>query len=438
MSSLDNFLGSGSENPELNDEQKKRFETWVSKILSDPSKIATIIENALKEGMYAEWEEESGNHKFRLGSYYPSAIEHCLRQQAYSYLHPEPPTHEQLAIFNEGRAIHELVAFALRRSGLISVEGSEVVVDLKFSDDAKLHGRIDDLLLIRLTEAGDSFKLFVPLEIKSTSTLPEEPRQSHYYQLSTYLLAQNYPVGILLYWVKRDGIVRAFTIVRDEAMLSVLRERVFEIHEALKVGALPRKEAAEERDYSQCERCNYVNKCNPFLIDGIPRGAHLSIFDVDSTLLDTSQRRRSVMQELGLPPSSRLSDIVDEETKSRYWDLLNDAKRVELDMPTEHGRESVSEQIQLGRVPIGISSARRDGLLEATRSRLAKLGFPITHLIFRESSNYDSDGKFKTKWAVRLAQNYEIDEVFDRDAVTSSMIKKSVDEFKAKATSDRI
>ena len=142
------------------------------------------------------------------------------------------------------------------------------------------------------------------------------------------------------------------------------------------------------------------------------------------------------MQQLGLPPSSRLSDIIDEETKSKYWDLLNDAKRIELDLPTEQGRESVNEQIQLGRVPIGISSARRDGLLEATRSRLANLGFPITHLIFRESGNYDSDGKFKTKWAMRLAQNYEIDEVFDRDAVTSSMIKKNVEEFKAKATTD--
>ena len=81
--------------------------------------------------MHSEWESESANHKFRVGSYYPSMIEKCLRAQAYSYLFPQPPTPEELAIFAEGRAIHELIALALRRSGLISVEGSEVSVDLE-------------------------------------------------------------------------------------------------------------------------------------------------------------------------------------------------------------------------------------------------------------------------------------------------------------------
>ncbi|MCL5068698.1 MAG: PD-(D/E)XK nuclease family protein [Thaumarchaeota archaeon] len=414
----------------MSGDQKKKFELWLSKILSDPSSISVTIENALKRGMFTEWEEESNNHRFRIGSYYPSAIEHCLRQQAYSYLHPEPPTHEELAIFNEGRAIHELVALALRRSGLISVEGSEVVVDLKFTDDAKLHGRIDDLLLIRLDEAGESFRLYVPLEIKSTSSLPEEPRLSHYYQLSTYLLAQNYPLGILLYWVKREGVVKAFTIVKEDAMRSVLRERVLELHASMKGGVLPRKEAVQLRDYGQCERCSYIKECNPFLIDGISRGSHIAIIDVDSALLDTSQRRRSAMQSLGLPPSSRLTDIVDEEAKTKYWDLLNEPGRVELDVPTERGRGIIEEQKSLGRIPVGISSGRRDSLLEVTRSRLANLGIVVPHLIFREPGNYETDGKFKIKWALRLAKNYEIDAVFDKDAVTSSIIKKSVEEYK--------
>ena len=136
----------------MSSEEKEKFESWVSKVLSNPSKISSMIEQALKDGMYSEWEEESVNHKFKVGSYYPSIIERCLRQQAYSYLQPEPPTPEELAIFGEGRAIHELIAMALRRSGLVSVEGSEVVVDLKFTDETKLHGRIDDLLLIRLQE----------------------------------------------------------------------------------------------------------------------------------------------------------------------------------------------------------------------------------------------------------------------------------------------
>jgi CRISPR/Cas system-associated exonuclease Cas4 (RecB family) len=434
--SLDNFLHdhSGYEAP-LTKGDKEKFESWVSKILSDPKSIASTIEDALKQGMYSEWESESANHKFKLGSYYPSMIERCLRAQAYSYLFPEPPTSEELAIFGEGKAIHELIALALRRSGLISVEGSEVAVDLEFNGEAKLHGRIDDLLLIRISEAGDNFKLFIPLEIKSTSTLPEEPRQSHYYQLSTYLLAQNYPLGVLLYWAKREGRVKAFTIQKDEVMNAVLRERVFELHDALKNGDLPHKEAAALRDYGQCERCSYAERCNPYLIDSVPKNSKIALFDLDSTVLDTSQKKKMIMQELGMPTSTRPSDIHDEEIKKKYWELIDSPRFIEQDSVIIQGREKIYEQQKLGRVPIGISSARRDHLLEATRARLANLGVPIFHLILREPGNYDTDGKFKTKWAMRLARNYDIVEFFDRDAVTSSLVTKGVEALKSKPSS---
>ena len=173
--------------------------------------------------------------------------------------------------------------------------------------------------------------LFIPLEIKSTSTLPEEPRQSHYYQLSTYLLAQDYPLGVLLYWAKREGRVKAFTIPKDEVMNVVLRERVFELHDALKKGDLPHKEAAALRDYGQCERCSYVERCNPYLIDSIPKNSKIALFDLDSAVLDTSQKKRMIMQELGLPTSTRSSDIHDEEVKKKYWELIDSPRFVEQD-----------------------------------------------------------------------------------------------------------
>jgi len=425
--SLDNYLHDYSERgAPLSSEDKEKFDRWVAKVLSDPAEIAHRIENALKDGMFSEWQSESANHKFKLGSYYPSMIEKCLRAQAYSYLSPVPPTSEDLAIFGEGRAIHELIALALRRSGLISVEGSEIEVNLRFGDEAKLHGRIDDLLLIRISEASDDFKLYVPLEIKSAQSIPDEPRQSHYYQLSTYLLAQNYPFGVLLYWAKREGKVKGFTIAKDEVMNSVLRERVLELHDALKSGGLPQKEASIVRDYGQCERCSYVERCNPFLIDEIPRNSQITLFDLDSTVLDTSQKKRVIMQELGLSASTRLSDIHDDEVKKKYWELMESPRFVEHDSLIQQGRDKVVEQQKLGRVPIGISSSRRDHLLEVTRARLANLGVPIFHLILREPGNYDADGRFKTKWALRLAANYDIAEIFDRDAVTTSMIMRGI------------
>ncbi|MDA4130563.1 MAG: PD-(D/E)XK nuclease family protein [Thaumarchaeota archaeon] len=434
--SLDNYLHDKTESPmELTSAEKEKFEKWVSTILSDPMAIASTIEDALKSGMHTEWEAESANHKFRLGSYYPSMIEKCLRAQAYSYLSPQPPTPEELAIFAEGKAIHELIAFALRRSGLISVEGSEVAVDLEFSEEAKLHGRIDDLLLIRIEKAGDKFRLFVPLEIKSTSSLPDEPRASHYYQLSTYLLAQDYPLGVLLYWAKREGKVKCFTIVKDDVMRTVLRERVFELHEALKTGGLPQKEASTIRDYQQCERCAYIETCNPYLIDSITPGSKIALFDLESIILDTSEKKRVILQELGLPPSSRPSDIDDEQTKKKYWELLDSPKYIEYDVLIPLAKEKLYDQVKIGRVPIGISSSRRDSLLEATRARLANLGVPIFQLILREPGNYDSDGRFKTRWASRLGVNYDVVEIFDRDAVTSSLIMKGAQVKRSKQTS---
>ena len=448
----------------MTEEESRRFEEWITKILVDPSKVSSMIEDALKRGMYSEWERESVNHRFKVGSYYPSMIERCLRAQAYSYLQPLPPTHEELAIFGEGRAIHELIALALRRSGLISVEGSEVVVDLEFNGEAKLHGRIDDLLLIRMVEeerereeqhiatehkqdgeipvekkkeeeeiAREDFKLFIPLEIKSTSSLPDEPKLSHYYQLTTYLLAQNYPLGVLLYWAKRGGGIRAFPITREDVMYSVLRERVFELHEALKVGLLPQKEAAKNRDYQQCERCAYVERCNPFLIDAIKPGSTIALFDIDSALLDTSRRKRAILMELGLSPSARPSDIIDDAVKEKYWELLASPRFIELDELVESAREKLALQSRLGRISVGISSSRGERLLEPTRARLANLGAPVGHLIVREAGNYDTDAKFKTKWAIRLSANYSIAECFDRDAVITSAILKISSEAKNSA-----
>ncbi len=433
--SLDNFLHDPTDVESLDEREKQRFEAWVSKVLSDPKKISSMVELALHEGLHSEWEKESLAHKFHLGSYYPSMVERCLRAQAYSYLFPEPHTKEELAIFREGRAIHELIALSLRHSGLISIEGSEVVVDLVFSNEAKLHGRIDDLLLIRISEIEEekkNFKLFVPLEIKSTQTLPEEPSQSHYYQLSTYLLAKKFPMGVLLYWAKRGGGVRAFPIQRDDVMYSVLRERIFELHEALKMNLLPLKEASFNRDYAQCDRCGYIERCNPFLNEMIPPGTKVSLFDVDGVLLDTFPRRRAALEELGLPSSMRPGDIDEEETREKFWEVFNSPKFVELDSLIETGRSRVYNQVEVGHMPIGISSSRHDTLIEATRARLANLGIPILHLVLREKGNYDTDLRFKTKWALRLERNYEVVEFFDRDATTMSMVMKSIKEQRSK------
>jgi hypothetical protein len=430
--SLDTYLHDTEITKKLGQEDRVRFQKWVLKIASDPDKISTTVEHALRQALFSEWESEAANHHFKLGSYYPSIVEKCLRQQAYSYLTPETPTHEELAIFSEGKAIHELIAMSLKRSGLISVEGSEIVVELIF-DSAKLHGRIDDLLLIRMSDEMDGeFPLYVPLEIKSISSIPKEPKRGHYYQLSTYLLAKDFPFGVLLYWAKREGKIKAFTVQKDQTMYSVLRERVVDLHTSLSQGGMPHKEAALNRDYLQCERCAYLEECNPFLIESIPVRTKVSLFDVDSTMLDVSPRRKKILEGLGLPSSVKIWDIDDEETRQKFWELYNDPKYIELDSLNQNAKEKLYQQVELGRVVIGICPSRKETVEEATRARLANLGLPISHLIVREQENYDTDIKFKCKWALRLARNYDVMEYFDRDAVASSMVQNALQQHNRK------
>ncbi len=432
--SLDSYLHNSEVTRKFSDKDKKRFDKWVAKTAEDPSKISFAVEEALRKALYSEWKSESADHEFKLGSYYPSIVERCIRQQAYSYLTPEAPTHEELAIFSEGRAIHELIASTLKRSGLISVEGSEIVVELNF-DEAKLRGRIDDLLLIRMSdEDNGEFPIYIPLEIKTIGSLPEEPKRTHFYQLSTYLLAKDFPFGVLLYWAKREGKVKAFTVQKEEVMRSVLRERVLELHESLREGVMPHKEAAAIHDYQQCERCAYLEKCNPFLIESIPGGTKVSIFDVDSTLLDTSGRRKAIFEQLGLPISIRVSDINDDEIRERFWELYNDPKFIELDSLNEMGKQEVYNEVKLERVVIGISPNRKETVEQATRARLANLGVPISHLIVREQGNFDTDTRFKIKWASRIAHNYDVVEYFDRDAVTSSMVLNVIRQNRVKSS----
>lgn len=132
------------------------------------------------------------------------------------------------------------------------------------------------------------------------------------------------------------------------------------------------------------------------------------------------------MQELGYSPSMRAQDIQDKEMREKFWELYNSPKYASLDILIGQGKTEVYRQLELGRTAVGISSSRHDAMIEATQARLANLEVPVVHIIVRESGNYDTDITFKTKWALRLEANYQILDYFDRDALASSEVLKSI------------
>ena len=105
---------------------------------------------------------------------------------------------------------------------------------------------------------------------------------------------------------------------------------------------------------------------------------------------------------------------------------MDDPRFVQLDTLYDGAKEKILEENKSGRIPIAISSARHEVLREATMARFANLGVSVFHMILREDGNYDTDGKFKTKWAKRLAANYDLQSFFDRDAILTTSIMNTV------------
>jgi len=110
--------------------------------------------------------------------------------------------------------------------------------------------------------------------------------------------------------------------------------------------------------------------------------------------------------------------------------MYDDPKFIAMDDLLEQGKASVYDQIELQRFIIGISASTHEAALEATKAKLANNGVPIHYLIVREDSNFETEIRFKTKWLMRLAQNYKISEYFDRNATTTSVIMKAIEDLK--------
>ncbi|MDG6928561.1 MAG: PD-(D/E)XK nuclease family protein [Nitrososphaerota archaeon] len=230
-----------------------------------------ILKEAVRDGLLAAWREDNRVHRRRIGQYYPSGLGSCLRRQYYEYVDPRPPEPETLAVFATGKGIHEAVADALSNSSSVKVERVELPVKLKISEEASLSGRVD----ILLAEIAGKKAI---VEVKSTSTLPSEPHLGHVMQLQTYLHALDLDLGLILYWDKKTGELECFRSLRDVSWLQEVGERVVILHEHLKAGRPPRKEAYEEGRYWQCDLCPYKTTCDPYSLPGVPAGSRLAVF----------------------------------------------------------------------------------------------------------------------------------------------------------------
>ncbi|MEM3685458.1 MAG: PD-(D/E)XK nuclease family protein [Conexivisphaerales archaeon] len=232
-----------------------------------------VLKNAVRKGLLMMWQEENEDHERHEGEYYPSSIGSCIRKQYYEYTKPMPPSPETLAIFATGEGVHEAVAESLKRSGEVIVNHTELPIKLRITEEIELSGRVDILLAEILGKKA-------VVEVKSTSSIPSEPYESHMLQLQTYLHALAIDTGFMLYWDKRTGNIESFMVKRDDIWLRRAGERVVILHEHIKKKAPPIKEAFEEGRYWECDQCAYLDDCEPFSLLGVAKGSNIAVYGI--------------------------------------------------------------------------------------------------------------------------------------------------------------
>jgi len=359
--------------------------------------IGERLVEALKRGLYKLWEEEEAHHVRKEGVYYPSAIGSCLRKQYYMYTVERKPSSEKLAVFATGKGVHKAVAEALSVSGVVKVESEEVETRLSVSKDVQLKGRID-ILVVEVN--GER----VVVEVKSTSRLPENPHENHLLQLQTYLHAAGLKRGILLYWDKRTGRVKTFEVEKDEKYLAKVAERAIVLHEHLKRGTPPLKEAVLENRLWECDLCEFYDICNPFLLDVVPEGEEIVIASLDGFLVDDSERRKRALRLSGLSEGVNPYEIRG-ALRATYLKNYFDPASYPLDRPNPNAIKSIWGYRKHGRY-IVLLSERPSEYRDEVERELKKIGIPYDVLLLRPED--EAITRWKLSTIKRLSSSYKI------------------------------
>ena len=364
------------------------------------SGVEERIIGAIKKGLKRIWEKESEDHEWSPGRYYPSQIGYCLRRQFYSYLEGEEPTSEQLAIFATGRSIHEIVAESLRESGVIRVESVEKTVSVDINNEVTLSGRVDILLA-----EVDGRKIIV--EVKSTSKVPSSPYEHHLMQIQVYLRALSLNEGVILYWDKRRGRLKAFSVTRDDDIFKRVAERALVLHESIKRGRPPPKEAFMEGRYWECDSCYHRFKCKPFLINGIPEGEEIIVSEIDGVMVDDTARMREALARIGSPDAD--PDDMDPDMREQFYEVYYSPELLRFDR-----RGPMLEYVWSRRLKglyLVIVTSRPEGIRRETEDELRRLGVTWDYMFMRPKN--ESRLNWKLNMLRRLDEVYRIVEVVD-------------------------
>jgi CRISPR/Cas system-associated exonuclease Cas4 (RecB family) len=194
-----------------------------------------------------------------IGKYYPSEAGLCIRKSWFSYKYPQEVDPELLKIFEMGNMIHDFVVNVLKSEKNPEVELLKTEMPFKAQMDGfEISGRIDDLILIKLSGQN------VLVEVKSSSDIDyvKGPSPHNEMQLQLYMHFTGVHNGVLLYVGKKDLKSKVFPIAYDEQKALEILERFKKLHVCLTKDVIPDPEARESKDKTwMCKYCEYSERC---------------------------------------------------------------------------------------------------------------------------------------------------------------------------------
>ncbi|MEM1913588.1 MAG: hypothetical protein QW067_10645 [Thermofilaceae archaeon] len=124
----------------------------------------------------------------------------------------------------------------------------------------------------------------------------------------------------------------------------------------------------------------------------IPRGRGCVVFDVDGVLVDSSERLRRSLEEVGAGDVSELNG----ERRRRFWEIFLSEKYIELDKPNPPAVELAKKRKSEG-YGLVILTGRPLKLLRKTLEQLNSYGVPYDAVIFRSDGFYGKDHEYKKR-----------------------------------------
>jgi hypothetical protein len=226
--------------------------------------------------------------------------------------------------------------------------------------------------------------------------------------------------GILLYWDKRKGKLETFSIVKDDNILNILKERTHVLHEHIVNKKEPVKEMVLKEEFFECLNCEYKEICKPLKMD-IEEGSEIVVLEIENVLLNTEKRKEACLKELNLDLNIDLKEI-DSSLREQFFNLYYSEKYLSYDEPIHENIDKALKYYMQNKSLVIITN-RPKKMKKATIDQLIDLGIPYEQIFMRNDFHKGLEFKLAIIKLLQLS-GYKIYDIMDEEKILKKIKKR--------------